>query len=143
MRDDEVRSLLEVRGANECLCVKLVVERATQEELDGLAPLLDAIKSGKTDEERAEATFQFHHTLSVLSRNAFLPLLYNSIHTYGLHFWSLYSRRYGGNRLYQNKLELYCALLDRDAERAQAFTVDMLDSVANGAFSLYSDTAQQ
>lgn len=97
MRDDEVRSLLEVRGANECLCVKLVVERATQEELDGLAPLLDAIKSGKTDEERAEATFQFHHTLSVLSRNAFLPLLYNSIHTYGLHFWSLYSRRYGGN----------------------------------------------
>lgn len=79
MRDDEVRSLLEVRGANECLCVKLVVERATQEELDGLAPLLDAIKSGKTDEERAEATFQFHHTLSVLSRNAFLPLLYNSI----------------------------------------------------------------
>ena len=30
-----------------------------------------------------------------------------------------------------------------DAERAQAFTVDMLDSVANGAFSLYSDTAQQ
>lgn len=92
MRDDEVRSLLEVRSANECLCVKLVVERATQEELDGLAPLLDAIKSGKTDEERAEATFQFHHTLSVLSRNAFLPLLYNSIHTYGLHFWSLYSR---------------------------------------------------
>lgn len=113
MRDDEVRSLLEVRGANECLCVKLVVERATQEELDGLAPLLDAIKSGRTDEERAEATFQFHHALSVLSRNAFLPLLYNSIHTYGLHFWSLYSRRYGGNRLYQNKLELYCALLDR------------------------------
>ena len=96
MRDDEVRSLLEVRGANECLCVKLVVERATQEELDGLAPLLDAIKSGRTDEERAEATFQFHHALSVLSRNAFLPLLYNSIHTYGLHFWSLYSRRYGG-----------------------------------------------
>ncbi|MFR6424163.1 MAG: FadR/GntR family transcriptional regulator [Oscillospiraceae bacterium] len=71
MRDDEVRSLLEVRGANECLCVKLVVERATQEELDGLAPLLDAIKSGRTDEERAEATFQFHHALSVLSRNAF------------------------------------------------------------------------
>lgn len=143
MRDDEVRSLLEVRSANECLCVKLVVERATQEELDGLAPLLDAIKSGRTDEERAEATFQFHHTLSVLSRNAFLPLLYNSIHTYGLHFWSLYSRRYGGNRLYQNKLELYCALLDRDAERAQAFTVDMIDSVANGAFSLYSDTTPQ
>lgn len=72
-----------------------------------------------------------------------MPLLYNSIHTYGLHFWSLYSRRYGGNRLYQNKLELYCALLDRDAERAQAFTVDMLDSVANGAFSLYSDPQQQ
>ena len=117
MRDDEVRSLIEVRSANECLCVKLVVERATQDELDGLAPMLDAIKDAKTDQEGAEATFQFHHALSVLSRNTFLPLLYNSIHSYGLHFWSLYRQRYGANRLYQNKLELYRALLDRDAER--------------------------
>ena len=130
MRDDEVRSLIEVRSANECLCVKLVVERATQAELDELAPMLDAIKDAKTDQEGAEATFQFHHALSVLSRNTFLPLLYNSI------------QRYGANRLYQNKLELYRALLDRDAERAQAFTSDMLDSVANGAFSLYSHPDQ-
>jgi DNA-binding FadR family transcriptional regulator len=118
MRDDEVRSLMEVRSANECLCVKLVVERATQDELDGLAPMLDAIKDAKTDQEGAEATFQFHHALSVLSRNTFLPLLYNSIHSYGLHFWSLYRQRYGANRLYQNKLELYRALLDRDATTA-------------------------
>ena len=133
MRDDEVRSLMEVRSANECLCVKLVVERA---------PMLDAIKDAKTDQVGAEATFQFHHALSVLSRNTFLPLLYNSIHSYGLYFWSLYRQRYGANRLYQNKLELYRALLDRDAERAQAFTSDMLDSVANGAFSLYSHPDQ-
>ena len=142
MRDDEVRSLMEVRSANECLCVKLVVERATQDELDGLAPMLDAIKDAKTDQEGAEAAFQFHHALSVLSRNTFLPLLYNSIHSYGLHFWSLYRQRYGANRLYQNKLELYRALLDRDAERAQAFTSDMLDGVGNGTFSLYSHPNQ-
>ena len=66
MRDDEVRSLIEVRSANECLCVKLVVERATQDELDGLAPMLDAIKDAKNRQEGAEATFQFHHALSVL-----------------------------------------------------------------------------
>ena len=113
MRDDEVRSLMEVRSANECLCVKLVVERATQDELDGLAPMLDAIKDAKTDQEGAEATFQ-----------------------------SLYRKRYGANRLYQNKLELYRALLDRDAERAQAFTSDMLDGVVNGTFSLYSHPNQ-
>ena len=71
-----------------------------------------------------------------------MPLLYNSIHTYGLHFWSLYRKRYGANRLYQNKLELYRALLDRDAERAQAFTSDMLDSVVNGTFSLYNYPTQ-
>ena len=39
MRDDEVRSLIEVRSANECLCVKLVVERATQDELIQTAKL--------------------------------------------------------------------------------------------------------
>ena len=124
MRDDEVRSLLEVRSANECLCVKLVVERATQEELDGLAPLLDAIKSGKTDEERAEATFQFHHALSVLSRNAFLPLLYNSIHTYGLHFWSRTSlsstvRCLTGTRSARRRSPLICSTASR-TERSRS-----------------------
>jgi len=90
MRDYEVLSLIEVRSANECLCVKLVVERATQDELEwACRPCVDAIKDAKTDQEGAEATFQFHHALSVLSRNTFLPLLYNSIHSYGLHYRAL------------------------------------------------------
>ena len=49
MRDDEVRSLLEVRGANECLCVKLVVERATQEELDELRAMSKRINELMTE----------------------------------------------------------------------------------------------
>ena len=57
MRDDEVRSLMEVRSANECLCVKLVVERATQAELDELAPMLDAIKDAKTEQEAPRRRF--------------------------------------------------------------------------------------
>ena len=38
--------------------------------------------------------------------------------------------------------EVYRALLDRDAERAQAFTSDMLDGVVNGTFSLYNYPTQ-
>ena len=49
MRDDEVRSLLEVRSANECLCVKLVVERATQEELDELRAMSKRINELMTE----------------------------------------------------------------------------------------------
>ena len=52
MRDDEVRSLLEVRGANECLCVKLVVERATQEELDELRAMSKRINELMTELRR-------------------------------------------------------------------------------------------
>ena len=71
---------------------------------------------------------------------AFLPLLDQYQPRYLVH--GHIHQRYGANRLYQNKLELYRALLDRDAERAQAFTSDMLDGVVNGTFSLYSHPDQ-
>ena len=57
MRSNEVRSLLETRGALECLCVQLVVERASDAELATLAPLLEAIRTARDNDGAAEAVF--------------------------------------------------------------------------------------
>ena len=122
LRQNEVRSLLETREAMESLCVKLVCERVSTGELEQLSPILDSIRDAKDPEEAAEQTFLFYHELAVLSGNVLMPLLYHSFHPQGVYLWSLYCKRSGIQKLYQIKLRLYSALLNRDVDSALAQT---------------------
>ena len=122
LRQNEVRSLLETREAMESLCVKLVCERVSTGELEQLSPILDGIRDAKNPEEAAEQTFVFHHELAVLSGNVLMPLLYHSFHPQGVYLWSMYCKRSGIQQLYQIKLSLYSALLNRDVDSAMAQT---------------------
>ena len=122
LRQNEVRSLLETREAMESLCVKLVCERVSTGELEQLSPILDSIRDAKDPEEAAEQTFVFHHELAVLSGNVRMPLLYHSFHPQGVYLWSMYCKRSGIQQLYQIKLRLYSALLNRDVDSAMEQT---------------------
>ena len=122
LRQNEVRSLLETREAMESLCVKLVCERVSTGELEQLSPILDDIRDAKDPEAAAEQTFVFHHELAVLSGNVLMPLLYHSFHPQGVYLWSMYCKRSGIQQLYQIKLRLYSALLNRDVDSAMEQT---------------------
>ena len=118
LRQNEVRSLLETREAMESLCMKLVCERVNTGELEQLSPILDSIRDAKSPEEAAEQVFCLHHELAVLSGNVLMPLLYYSFHPQSVYLWSLYCKRSGIQMLYQIKLRLYSALLNRDVDSA-------------------------
>jgi len=122
MRKNEVKSLLETRDALECLCVRLLVEKATDEELSSLAPLLDGIQDAKDNDEAAEQVFRFHHEMAVLSGNVLLPLMYHSFRPESVYLWSLFCKQSGIQTLYRIKLDLYTALLNRDKESAEKQT---------------------
>ena len=128
LRQNEVRSLLETREAMESLCVKLVCERVNTGELEQLSPILDSIRDAKDPEEAAEQTFLFYHELAVLSGNVLMPLLYHSFHPQGVYLWSLYCKRSGIQKLYQIKLRLYSALLNRDVDSALAQTRSIMQN---------------
>ncbi len=126
MRSNEVRSLLETRGALECLCVQLVVERASDAELATLAPLLEAIRTARDNDGAAEAVFRFHHEMAVLSGNNLLPLMYYSFHPESVHLWALYCKNNEISALYAIKRDLYDALIARDAAGAAAQTEEIM-----------------
>ena len=128
LRQNEVRSLLETREAMETLCMRLVCERVGVEELEQLAPILDAIRDAKDNDEAAEQVFLFHHELAVLSGNVLMPLLYYSFHPQSVYLWSLYCKRSGIQKLYQIKLRLYSALLNRDVDSALAQTRSIMQN---------------
>ena len=122
MRGNEVISLLQVRGSLETLCMELVIQSATDEELAGIAPLLDAIGTAKTPEDTADAVFAFHHELAALSGNMLLPLLYHSFQPESLYLWSISCKKNGHKHLYDMNLRLYQALLNRDVKGALLLT---------------------
>lgn len=122
LRKNEVRSLFETRDAMECLCLKLVIEKASIEDLETLAPILDKLKEATDSEAAAELVFSFHHELAVLSGNVLMPLLYHSFKPQGLYLWSMYCKRRGIQNMYELKLELYSSLLNRDVDRAAEMT---------------------
>ena len=122
LRKNEVRSLFETRDAMECLCLKLVIEKASIEGLEALAPILDKLKEATDSEAAAELVFSFHHELAVLSGNVLMPLLYHSFKPQGLYLWSMYCKRRGIQNMYELKLELYSSLLNKDADKALEMT---------------------
>ena len=128
LRQNEVRSLLEVREALECLCVRQVIEQVSLAELEALDPMLEAIRQASSGDEAAERVYDFHHELAVLSGNVLMPLLYNSFHPQGVYLWALYCKRAGIDGLYQIKRRLYTALLNRDLASALEQTHRIMDA---------------
>ena len=118
MRKDEIADLIQVREILECLCVKRVIETATEEQLEELRPFVDAVRA-KTPEAAAEAMFTFHHELAVLSGNMLLPLLYYSFKQQSVALWAVSCRVTGIEEHYGQKLRLYEALLRRDVKGAE------------------------
>ena len=128
MRRNEVRSLLEVRDSLECLCARLAIENAQDSELESLAPTLDSLRDCADADEAAELAFHFHHELSVFSGNVLLPLMYYSFRPQGLYLWSIYCRHNSIAALYELKLALYRALLNRDVPEALRQTHMIMDA---------------
>lgn len=122
MRGKEVTSLLQVRQSLESLCMELVIENATEEELSGISVFLERIGMAESVEDTAEAVFAFHHELAVLSGNMLLPLLYHSFKPESIYLWTISCKRSGNERLCETKLKLYQALLDRNVKEAVSLT---------------------
>ena len=122
MRRNEVVSLLQVRQSLEILCMEQVILHASDRELEAFSPFLDRIAWADDPVKTAEAVFAFHHELTVLSGNMLLPLLYHSFRTESLYLWTICGKHFGCRQLYETKLSLYQALLNRDTVAANLIT---------------------
>lgn len=122
MRRNEVVSLLQVRQSLEILCMEQVILHTSDRELEAFSPFLDRIARADDPVKTAEAVFAFHHELAVLSGNMLLPLLYHSFRTESLYLWTICGKHFGCRQLYETKLSLYQALLNRDTVAANLIT---------------------
>ena len=119
--DDFKESELQYHKAVEALRTMLPETQAPT--LDAyLEKIAESLGNPENPEKTAEAVFQFHHEMAVLSGNMLLPLLYHSFQPEMLYLWGLYGKYSGCRHLYENKLKLYRALLNRDLPEALRLT---------------------
>ncbi len=121
MRKNEVASLLQVRRSLESLCMELVIDNVSDEEIQKMLPFLENLRTCKKS-GIAEAIFTFHHELAALSGNVLLPLLYHSFKPESIYLWNTTADIFSQEEIYRVKKELYQALLDRDKEKALTLT---------------------
>ena len=122
MRKNEVASLLQVRRSLECLCMELIIDTVSDEDLEKMLPHLENLRTCKKT-DIAEALFTFHHELAVLSGNVLLPLLYHSFKPESIYLWNITSDIFSQEQTYAVKKELYDALINRDKEKALQLTI--------------------
>lgn len=117
-RNDEIRSILEVRIALDTLAAQQCIKRITDEEVQLLLEKTERIKNAPSIAAASQAAFEFQHEFAILSQNALIPLIFHSFKVPVFSLWERFCTLYGIPALYQNTYKLWSFIHDRDVDGA-------------------------
>ena len=137
LRNEEIRSILEVRDALDKLAVADIIPHVT--ELDNMLLLekVDAIRLARDNRQAAEAAFAFQHELAMLSGNTLLPLIFRSFYSSVLVLWERFCALHGIDTLYQTSCRLCGHIRDKDIPGAVAWIDYCTRETVSGSRRIY------
>ncbi len=137
LREKETRSVLEARIIFMNAAATLAIDNASDEEICGLEPYVDALHTCTDPEEASSLIFKFSHEISYISGNSLLPLFFISFKDLVCNLWVRFSRAYGVPALYQSAYDIYHFLLARDKEGAVNYITSTTQESINGDRTFY------
>lgn len=137
IRDEEVRSILEMRDALDKLAVEGIIKHATKEEFKNLYVKVESIKESLTPEKAARAAFAFQHEMAVLSGNTLLPLIFRSFYFSVLVLWERFCTLYGRDTLYKNSITLWEYMNKGDLQGAIEWIEHCTYESVEGSLQIY------
>ncbi len=137
LRNEEIRSILEVRDALDKLAVADIIPHVT--ELDNMLLLekVEAIRQASDNRQAAEAAFAFQHELAMLSGNTLLPLIFRSFYSSVLVLWERFCALHGIDTLYQTSCRLCGHIRDKDIPGAVAWIDYCTRETISGSRRIY------
>lgn len=137
LRNEEIRSILEVRDALDKLAVADIIPHVT--ELDNMLLLekVEAIRQARDNRQAAEAAFAFQHELAMLSGNTLLPLIFRSFYSSVLVLWERFCALHGIDTLYQTSCRLCGYIRDKDIPGAVAWIDYCTRETISGSRRIY------
>ncbi len=137
LRDDEIRSILELRIALDSLAVRLCIPKITEAEIRTLKDYAFSLKNATTNDQASELAFSFQHELAFLSGNTLLPLLFSSFKAPVMSLWNRYCTLYGIETLYKNTALLCDCIELRDTQRAVECLTSTIEETIYGTKKIY------
>lgn len=137
LRNEEIRSILEVRDALDKLAVADIIPHVT--ELDNMLLLekVEAIRQARDNRQAAEAAFAFQNELAMLSGNTLLPLIFRSFYSSVLVLWERFCALHGIDTLYQTSCRLCGHIRDKDIPGAVAWIDYCTRETVSGSRCIY------
>lgn len=139
LRNEEIRSILEVRIALDTLAAQLCIDRISNEEIEVLREKTERIKEAQSISDAAKAAFEFQHEFALLSHNTLIPLIFQSFRTPVFTLWERFCTLYGIQALYQNTFHLWTFIRDRDTEGAIEWIQASVGNSIDGSRNIYYD----
>ncbi|WP_320128243.1 GntR family transcriptional regulator [uncultured Sphaerochaeta sp.] len=139
LRRAEIRSILEIRMAFDLLSIDLIVDKATDAEIETLEPFLEKLKEGEDPSSCAKSLFEFHHELCLITQNTLLPLIYSSFSIPIISLWERYCRLYGCRNVYLSTLKTYTLVKERKGSEAKMWTMQYFRAILDGPKQIYGE----
>lgn len=139
LRNEEIRSILEVRIALDTLAAQLCIDRISDEEVELLREKTERIRDAGSITEASQAAFEFQHEFALLSHNTLIPLIFQSFRTPVSTLWERFCTLYGIPALYQNTHTLWTFIRDRDTDGAIEWIQTSIGNTIDGSRKIYYD----
>lgn len=137
LRNEEIRSILEVRDALDKLAVADIIPHVTELDIMLLLEKVEAIRQARDNRQAAEAAFAFQHELAMLSGNTLLPLIFRSFYSSVLVLWERFCALHGIDTLYQTSCRLCGHIRDKDITGAVAWIDYCTRETISGSRRIY------
>lgn len=137
LKDEEIRSILELRIALDTLAVELLIPKITDSDVQILKGYVKQMGETDTPEEAAELAFCFQHEMACLSGNTLLPLIFSSFKLPIMTLWERFYRLYGLDSLHSNTATLCDCIEQKDTNRAVEWINTSIDDTIKGKRQIY------
>lgn len=139
IKNDEIRSIFELRIALDSLIAKLCIDRINDEDVALLLEKVEAIRSSENNTEAIRAAFEFQHEFALASGNTLIPLVFQSFKPPLFTMWERFVDLYGIEILYQNNYTMWTHIKNRDLEGAIHWIETSMEECINGKYQIYYD----
>ena len=137
MRNEEIRSIFEIRIALDSLAAKLCINRISDEEVELLLEKVEQIRTAENNSDAILAAFEFQHEFALASGNTLIPLVFQSFRAPIFTMWERFVDLYGVEILYQRNYEMWIHIKNRDTAGAIAWIENSMADCIDGDHKIY------
>ena len=137
MRNEEIRSIFEIRIALDSLAAKLCIDRITDEEIQLLLEKVEDIRNATNNHDAIVAAFEFQHEFALVSGNTLIPLVFQSFRAPIFTMWERFVDLYGIEVLYQRNYKMWTYIKNRDTANAIQWIEKSMEECIDGDYKIY------